>query len=272
MIFPLNTAADMGPKPKITIIVTNPPEDEYYLDILVDYDLPQTDNLKDKRDMLDPKKLKLLENYNKNGWYPALAHGTRLTLWGDLKGEQKDGRMIHTFGYFGVPDRYKIIIVTPQNNVVVTRSIERISYTSTVYYDYKTGAITEQGGLNLAWTYTKQFLMSLIPTLIIEGFILLLFRFKKAQTLVVFFFTNVITLAAMTLFMSTSLLKLGLYSSYGVFFSVEVIITIVETFSYLFLLKEGGKSKRIAYAVTANIVSSLAMLPLMYLEYLLFIY
>ena len=262
----------MGPKPKISIIVINPPEEEYYLDILVGYDMPLNDNLKNKRDLFDPDKLTLLENYNKNGWYPALAHGTRLKLWGDLKGDRKEDVVTHTFGYFGVPDRYKIIIVTPDNQIKVSRTIERISYTSTVYYDYKTGAVTEQQGLSLAWTYMKQFLMSLIPTLIVEGFVLLIFRFKKAETLTIFFFTNVITLAVMTLFMSTSLLKLGLYSSYGVFFFVEVIITICEALAYIMLLNEGCISKRIAYAVTANVISSLAMLPLMYLEYLLFIY
>lgn len=271
-LFPLNAAADMGPKPKIKIIVTNPPEEEYYLDILVSYDMPLCDNLKGRRDLFDPEKMKLLENYDKNGWYPALAHGTRLKLWGDLKGDRKDGVMTHTFGYFGVPDRYKIIIITPENQIVVSREIERISYTSTIYYDYKTGEVTEQQGLSLAWTYMKQFLMSLIPTLIIEGFVLLLFRFKKAETLAIFFFTNVITISLMTLFMSTSLLKLGLYSSYAVFFIVEVAIAISETLVYLMLFHEGSIRKRIAYAVTANIISSLAILPLMYLEYLLFIY
>lgn len=271
-LFPLNAAADMGPKPKIKIIVTNPPEEEYYLDILVNYDMPLCDNLKGRRDLFDPAKITLLENYSKNGWYPALAHGTNKKLWGDLKGDRREDEMVHTFGYFGVPDRYRIIIVTPENQIVVSRVIERISYTSTVYYDYKTGTVTEQQGLNLAWTYMKQFLMSLLPTLIIEGFVLLLFRFKKAETLAIFFFTNVITLAVMTLFMSTSLLKLGLYSSYAVFFIVEVLIAIVEALAYLLLFHEGSISKRIAYAVTANLISSLAMLPLMYLEYLLFIY
>ncbi len=270
-LFPLKVKADMGPKPKITIIVTNPPEEEYYLDILVNYDLPLYDNLKGKRDLFDQTKLSLLENYSENGWYPALAHGTRRKLWGNLKGHRKDQTMVHTFGYFGVPDRYKIIVVTPDNRVAVSREIERVSYASTIYYDYKTGAVTEQKGLSLAWTYMKQFLMSLLPTLIIEGFVLVLFRYKKAETLAVFFFTNVITTAVMTLFMSTSLLKLGLYSSYAVFFFVEVIVAIAEALAYLLLFHEGSIRKRIAYAATANIVSSFAMLPLMYLEYLLFL-
>ena len=120
-LFPLKVKADMGPKPKITIIVTNPPEEEYYLDILVNYDLPLYDNLKGKRDLFDQTKLSLLENYSENGWYPALAHGTRRKLWGNLKGHRKDQTMVHTFGYFGVPDRYKIIVVTPDNRCGIAR-------------------------------------------------------------------------------------------------------------------------------------------------------
>lgn len=270
-LFPTVVSADMGPKPRLTVIVTNPPEGEYYLDLLVDYDLPLSDNLEGRRDTLDSVKLSLLENYRKNGWYAALAHGTRTPIWGSLTGEHGDGVVTHTFGYFGVPDRYKIIIVTPENEVITTRAIEKKSYTSTVYYDYATGDITEETGLTLAWTYTRQFLMTLFPTIIIEGIILLLFRFKTSHTLGVFFFTNLITQAGLTLIMSTSLLKLGIYASYVVLLPVELVIIAVEVAVYALLLKEGKNSKRVAYAIIANVISGLALLPLMYFEYMLFI-
>lgn len=269
--FPLTVSADLGPKPKLTIIVKNPPTKEYYLDLLIDYDLPLKDNLHGQRDTLDQEKLKSLEEYSKDGWCAALAHGTRAKLWGNLTGEISDDVNKHTFGYFGLPDTYKIIIVTPENKVIVTKTIERKSYTSTVYYDYATGEVTQQKGLTLAWTYTKQFLMSFICTLIIEGLILLIFRFKTTHTLWIFFFTNLITQSAFTIIMSTSLLMFGIYASYVVLFAVEIIITAVEATAYAFLIKEGKKRKRVAYAVIANIISSLALLPLMYFEYILFI-
>lgn len=271
ILLPLSVSADMGPKPKLTVIVSNPPEDEYYLDLLIDYDLPQCDNLEGIRDTFDPVKLELLEEYYKNGWCTALAHGTRKPLWGELTGEEHDGCLVHSFAYVGVPDRYKIIIVTPENEILISRIIEKKSYSSTVYYDYATREVTEQDGLTLAWTYAKQFLMTLLPTLILEGIILLLFRFKTAHTLRLFFVVNVLTQAGMTLVMSTSLLTFGIYSSYVVLLPVELVITVVEVVAYTFLLKEGRKRKRLAYAVTANIVSSLAMPPLLYLEYQLFI-
>jgi len=271
LIFPLTASADMGPKPKLTVIVENPPEEEYYLDLLINYDLPQVDNLADLRNTLNHDKLKLLEEYNQNGWCSALSHGTRVPLWGELIGEKIDGVNVHTFGYFGLPDVYKIIIVTPENELRITRTVERSSYTSTVYYDYETGKLTEQKGLSLAWTYTKQFLMSFVCTIILEGFILLLFRFKTAHTLFVFFIINLITQAFLTIIMSTSFLLFGIYASYAVLFAVEIIITAFEATAYAFIIKEGKKRKRVAYAVIANIVSSLALLPLMYFEYILFL-
>jgi len=269
---PLSVSADMGPKPKITVIVTNTPNEEYYLDLLVNYDLPLSDNLHDLRETLDVEKMKILAEYNENGWYCALVHGTRNLIWGELTGEKAKGNVIHTFGYFGLPDLYKIIIVTPENEVVTTRTIEKKSYTSTVYYNYETGEITEGQGITLAWTYIKQFLMTFVCTLILESIILLIFHFKSGHTLRVFFITNLLTQIIMTLIMSTSLLIVGIYASYVVLIAVEVIITAIEATAYAFIIKEGTKRKRVAYAVIANLISSLAMLPLMYFEYLLFIY
>lgn len=265
-------SADMGPKPKLTVIVRNPPEGEYYLDLLVNYDLPLCKNLTEYKESLDQEKLSILEEYKQNGWYSALVHGTRLKLWGKLTGEKTDGVMKHTFGYFGTPDEYKIIIITPDHKIITTRLIEKKSYVSTVYYDYKTGEITEAHGLTLALTYGRQFLMSLLPTLILESIVLLLFRFRTAHTLKVFFFTNVFTQILLTVTMSTLLLLFGIYACCVLLYAAEIIVTVIEALIYTFRLREGTKRKRVAYAITANIVSSLAMFPLMYLEYLLFIY
>lgn len=270
-LFPVTVSADMGPKPKLTVIVKNPPEDEYYLDLLVNYDLPLCDNLTEPIKVLDKEKIELLTEYNENGWYSVLVHGTRYTVWGKLTGEPcKEGRK-HTFGYFGLPDQYKIMIVTPENKVIVTRTILKKSYVSVVTYDYETGEVIEDQGISLAWTCIKQFLMSFVCTLILESVVLLLFRFKTTHVLRVFFMTNLITQVFMTFVLSTALLMFGIFASYVVLLGVEIVIAITEAIVYTSLFKEGTKTKRVAYAITANLISGLAMLPLMYLEYLLFL-
>jgi hypothetical protein len=45
---PTTARADVGPKPELTIVVRNPPEGEYYLDLLIQGDASY-DNIRDKR-------------------------------------------------------------------------------------------------------------------------------------------------------------------------------------------------------------------------------
>lgn len=105
--------ADMGPKPTLTIVVKHPPEEEYYLDLL----LPEKgdfDNLQERRSNYDAAKLELLHSCENEGWYPALAGGSvSVPLSGDLIGERDGASMRHVFSYLGVPDHFRVAIVTP---------------------------------------------------------------------------------------------------------------------------------------------------------------
>ncbi|MGB8451933.1 MAG: hypothetical protein WCD89_06325 [Anaerocolumna sp.] len=73
--FPITAYSDMGPKPQITIYVINPPEEEYYLDLLVKDD-SNYDNMKGGRESYDQTKLALLESVTTEGWHPGLTQGT----------------------------------------------------------------------------------------------------------------------------------------------------------------------------------------------------
>lgn len=116
IVLPVAVAADTGPKPTIKIIVKNAPTETYYLDLLINED-QDYDNLSNERSQFDTVKLGLLEQYNQDGWFPALAHGTKMPLWGDLIGKRQGTDCVHDFGYFGRPERFKIIIITPDNQV-----------------------------------------------------------------------------------------------------------------------------------------------------------
>ena len=104
--------ADMGPKPSLTIIVENPPEGEYYLDLLVNYDKAYSKLTEETKAGLNAEKLKILEDFSEDGWYPALAHGTSVPLTGTVTGKKNGDTMVHGFSYLGVPDTFKVIIVT----------------------------------------------------------------------------------------------------------------------------------------------------------------
>lgn len=93
----------MGPKPQITIHVINPPEEEYYLDLLVKDD-SNYDNIKWDRASYDQTKLALLESVNIDGWHPGLTQGTGIPLHGKLTGVNAIEIILLYFYERSVPD------------------------------------------------------------------------------------------------------------------------------------------------------------------------
>ena len=80
---------------------------EYYLDLLVT-DPGDHANI-DPADY-DPNLLQGLRDWEVDGWYPALAGGTSVPLFGDLR-PGEDGT--HRFTYYGLPRAFRIAVSGP---------------------------------------------------------------------------------------------------------------------------------------------------------------
>ena len=256
LVFALPTPvyADFGPKPAITIIVKNPPSEEYYLDLLIKAD-EINNSLADERDQYDAVKFKLLEDYNQDGWTPALVHGTSIPLFGKLTGSKQGPNMVHTFSYFGTPEHFKIIIATPENLLVVSRELVRETFQLTLTYDYASGTISQR---SLLVAYLLQILSTLLPTLIIEGLLLLLFRFSLRQNFWPFLLVNLATQALLTAVLGTAAITQGMFTAYLLAVPVELVIIILESVAFALLFKQHSKKRRIGYAITANLASIIA--------------
>ena len=265
MAFSFPVHADFGPKPSIKIIVKNPPAEEYYLDLLIK-DKKSDNSQIEEKDKYDPVKYGLLEDYEVDGWEPALVHGTSMPLFGRLTGDhfQQGEPMVHTFSYFGTPDRFKIIIVTPDNQVIISQEIVRKSFQLTLNYDYATGAISQP---SLLVAYLLQILSTLIPTLLIEGLLLLLFRFSLRRSLWPFIIVNLATQILLTATLGMAAITQGMFTAYLLALPIELVIIIAESIAYAFLLKEHSKGRRIGYAITANIASLVVSLIAMTINY-----
>jgi hypothetical protein len=254
LALPMPVNADMGPKPSITIVVRNPPDGEYYLDLLIQEDKAHS-NTEDERDQYDAAKYKLLEDYNQDGWTPALVHGTKVPLFGKLTGTSQGSSMVHTFSYFGTPEQFKIIIVTPDNQIVVSRELVRSTFQLTLTYEYTTGAINQR---SLFVAYLLQILSTLLPTLIIEGLLLVLFRFSLRQNFWPFLLVNLATQVLMTATLGTAAITQGMLTAYFLTVPIELAIIILESIGFTLWFKQHSKKRRIGYAITANIVSMAA--------------
>lgn len=251
-LLPFIAYADIGPKPSIKLIVLNPPEDEYYLDLLIDSEKKNSYTNIDEDDELDEDMLNILKEYNENGWRPALVTGTNVPLFGNLTGEKEGDTMVHKFSYLGTPKRFKVILVEKSGKVTVSEDIERKAFESTVYYDYATNEIWESSA---TLSYIKQFIMTFTATIIVEGIILILFRFSLKKNWKPFVMVNLFTQILLTLIVFSAMYFAGSMAAFLLYIPFEIVILIIESKLFKKYLQEYSIRRRILYAITANVVS-----------------
>ncbi len=250
--FPIGATADIGPKDQLTVYVENPPTEDYYLDLLTQHSSPY-DNYQDgERESLDQEMIALLYSYKSEGWTPALVEGTGVPMWGSLTGKEDGNRMVHKFGYVGVPDTYRIIIVTKGGKISVSETYTRKALQSSITFDYRTGRAEVPSILLL---YSLQFAWTFALTLLVEGVLLYLFGFSLKENLRVFFLTNLLTQLALTLTVGATLIRSGTFAAHLFQFPAEIIILVFEVLVYKkFLAGQSAKCK-IAYGIVANLLS-----------------
>ena len=118
--------ADSGPKPQLAVRVVHAPQEEYYLDLLDEGDYTGDDETDETA--LDPALLEAFRAAIPDGWHGCISEGTtRAPIWGDLTGERtEDGAMVHTFRYFGVPQTFRMLMVTQSGEGVPSRFMRKL--------------------------------------------------------------------------------------------------------------------------------------------------
>ena len=264
LILPSIAYGDIGPKPSIEIIVKNPPEVEYYLDLLVDYGTEGTYTNIRELDKYSEDMYNILENYNSDGWRPAMVTGTKVPIFGDIVGKKDGENMIHKFSYIGVPDKFKVIVVTKDGETLVSENIvKRKAFKSKVYFDYNTKKLRES---SIVLAYIMQFLITYPTTLLIEGLILIAFRFSLKKNWKSFVIINLITQVLLTFIIFGTMYKQGSMAAILFYIPIEILIVIIEAKLFNKYLVEHSKSRRVSFAIVANIVSFLVgIIAMMYL-------
>lgn len=254
-LFPLTVFADMGPKAAVTVVVEHPPEELCYLDLLTDRP-GDYDNLGEERADLDPELLALLRSCEDEGWYPALSGGTGVPLFGSLTGEKReDGALVFRFSYFGVPNPFRVMLVTESGEVRTSEVLTRQVLQTTVTFDYVSDSWQMPGSWRL---YLRQFLSTCIPTLLIEVLLLLAFRFPLKRNLLPVILMNLCTQIFLTATLGRQIIVSGPAFYYFMLALAELLIFAAECIGYAFLLKGQPRKRRVAYALTANACSMAA--------------
>ena len=247
--------ADMGPKDQLVIRVENAPSALYYLDLLDEGPAEDLHVYLTEREKaaLDPDLLAALIAAVPDGWHACVAQGvTGAPIFGDLTAKQPG---THSFGYFGLPQTYRILIACADGETWVSAPIARTVLQSSLTLDWETKQIT----IPPTWVgYLLQFLATFVPTILMEGLLLILFRLSTRHNWQAFLLVNLMTQGALAIWCSVTFLQDGFQGilSIPAFVLFEIVILITESILYRRLLKERPVGRIKWYAFCANVTSA----------------
>ena len=261
MLLTVSALADSGPKAQLTVKVVNAPNELYYLDLLAEGEYEHEgdsdfSSLSDEeRAALDADMLAALRAAVPDGWHACTAQGTNgAPMWGDLIGSDAGGVRLHSFRYHGVPDTYRIILVTKSGESWVSDTLHRATLQSSATVDW---AKRTASAPSAAVAYLLQFFCMLLPTLLIEGVLLLAFGYRSRRSWLVFLLVNLVTQGGFALYLAVTVLNHSVSGwSLLFYFPAEVVITVVESLLYRRLLTERNWERAVGYAIVANVCSA----------------
>lgn len=255
------TQADVGPKPQIILTIKNAPSEPFYVDLLVRNSVSSESLL--NLDDYDPSMIEALRSQESLGWYPALVNGTQTRLMGDILPEYVDQVPICTYSQ-SIPDEYRVILATRSGTIVVSDTLETKAFLTRIEFDAKSGKISSPSWI---WSSVLAFVIMLIPTFLIEGFILWVFRLFNRHNIKVFSITNLLTQVFLFLTSAYVYYYFGLVLTIFVVMIDEWIILIIETFVFAKFFEHPSMKRKIFYGISANIISFMVGLVLaMYLQ------
>ena len=183
--------ADMGPKPQLTVVVEHAPSELYYLDLLAEGEYEYDPAFAMDETDLDPELLAAFRAAIPDGWHACIAEGTTgAPIWGKLTGDPAGPTNYHSFRYYGVPETYRILIVTASGETFLSDVLTRRTLQSSVTVDWL--AKTAKPPLQ-SEGYLLQFAATFVPTILVELIVLLLFGFKLKENWKPFLLVNLVT-------------------------------------------------------------------------------
>ena len=246
--------ADMGPKSQLIVRIENGPNEPYYLDILAQSQKSEFRNNLNQEELaeLDPALLEALIAAIPADWHGCVSQGTEgAPIFGKLTARENG---THHFSYHGVPWTYRILMVTKSGEVFLSDVQERTVLQSSATVDWAAKTLTTPPTYI---AYIVQFLSTLLPTLLVEGLLLFLFKLWNRKNFKTFLLVNLITQGALALYFSISAVKNGVGILYILLLvPAELVILVVETIAFRRLLTGCSRGKAAGYAIAANITSA----------------
>ncbi|MBO4456281.1 MAG: hypothetical protein J5802_01030 [Butyrivibrio sp.] len=246
-----SVCADIGPKPSITVTVTNAPRD-YYIALLGNHgeQASEDSELKIKGIVTLASVREYLENFSYQGWdFFESPVGDNIYY--------SNYEHTYVFSYM-VPNPFRFIVIKPNGEVHVSKeySLEQYNYTCT--YDFAEGAITEYKAVK-AFKRIFYVIFCYVMTILLEFGVFCAFRYPRTRSNIVSLaVVNALTNIPLNIFLAGFP---GGWEVYVLNELLEILILIIESIIYAIVLKnaEGKRKpiKSILYGISANSVSAI---------------
>lgn len=253
--------ADMGPKPEVTIRLYHAPEGEIYLDLLTEGRPASEPYPNSEAGDYDPAITEQLHSLEGDGWVLAYSTGVsgRAPVFGSV---HPHSGLTWQFSYSGLPETFRVAAATAEG-AQVSETVYTRRYVDTILYDWESNTVRPATPYPLY--FTIQLLATLIPTLLFEGLVLWLFRFREKRTWLIFLAVNLVTQVGLHLLCGSVLAVSGDHPLYYVLTLLlpELVIWAAECAAFALLLREHSIFRRWSAALCANLVSfALGFFPL----------
>ena len=258
--------ADSGPKPMIYVRVENGPEELYYMDLLEEdpyhaYSFEPGRRVwgyaEEDESNLDQGLIDALLAAVPEGWHACSLQGTRsgMSMSGALEGRRSQEKRLHCFGYYGVPETFRVLAVTKSGEIFCSEPLTRRAYQVSVALDWAAGTVS----MPPVWQrYVLQFLATFIPTLLIEGALLWLLELWSRRNVLVFLLVNLLTQGGLSLWFSIEATRYAIdYWYFWALIPAELVVLAVEIILYRRFLQEPSDGRATTYAVEANLASAI---------------
>ena len=258
--FSTSVEAKILTQPELRIYIDNNvfPIEEYYLDILVEYDGEVT-----RKNSADPMLDVLFQYEDEDGLYGLLSY--QYGAEGSFQGEMDRNRILHYFRG-DLPTSFKIIVVGIDQSVIVSDwitpkdypSIE--TYSTVLYFDMTENRVSV---FDIHLNIFAHVLIALVLLLVAKGFVLMIFGYDLFENLKVFIVTNIVLLFLLNIFVTIGLYYYGFTVAFYSLLFLSFVILIIEGSIYAFKLTGGSRAKNVLIALVGNVVSIILSLLFM---------
>ncbi len=234
------------PDYRVDVKVINGPGEAYYLDLLEQAGGGRTGN---PPEGLDQELLGAMAAAAPPGWRPCALSAMGNHYNGDIVGVNG----VHTFHGMNTPRVFRILMVTESGEKWISEPLEREVMHSLVTVDWEAGTAK----MPPKWiALVRQLLATLIPTLVVEGLVLLAFGLSSKRNWLVFLLANLATQGALSWFLATALVQRGFADTmpFALLFMIPVELLIAAVEANIYQHKFRGCSMRRAfwYGIAAN--------------------